>query len=445
MQGGWSLGLAAVGIPTLLWAGILTQEGPIPGVHLAGWVPESLPTGEPRALAEELEQRAQAWLDQPLALHVGQQVVHIPRRELGARVDVPATKRRLLSVGRSGFPLTDMAASLQARLVGWEVHWHVHLDRQQLTQRVHRLDQTTRTPAVRAEIDLEQQQVTRPQSGYRIHAAASEEVIAQTLITANPSAVLPLHVQQATDGPHIPEGLSLQHVMGTFETTFRQHGTEGEHINRAHNIRLAAEHLNGTIMPAHGVLSFNRQVGPRSGEAGFRAAPVLIHRQLVPGMGGGVCQVASTLHAAAFFAGLELLEHTPHTRPAGYIPMGLDATVVWPEVDLKIRNPHDHPILVHATTEGPKLRIRFLGASAPPEVGFDRTVTHALPFETRVVHDANLPRGKQSVAKRGSLGFRVHRRRIFHGHGPTGHRQTHIEHAHLRYRASPRIVHVGGS
>ena len=70
---------------------------------------------------------------------------------------------------------------------------------------------------------------------------------------------------------------------------------------------------------------------------------------MVEGTGGGTCQVASTLHAIAFFGGLDIVQRLPHSRPSGYIPAGLDATVVYPVVDLKLRNPFTFPVVVHAT------------------------------------------------------------------------------------------------
>ena len=69
---------------------------------------------------------------------------------------------------------------------------------------------------------------------------------------------------------------------------------------------------------------------------------------IVDGLAGGTCQISGTLHGAAFFAGLEVVERSPHSRPSWYIKLGLDATVVYPTTDLKLRNPYDFPVDVHA-------------------------------------------------------------------------------------------------
>ena len=114
------------------------------------------------------------------------------------------------------------------------------------------------------------------------------------------------------------------------------------------------------------MVSFNAIVGDRSEENGFQKSWEIFKGEMVEGVGGGTCQVASTFHAAAFFGGLDVLERLPHSRPSAYIPMGLDSTVVYPIVDLKLRNPHPFPVVVHAKTDGNKLRDRSSSARARP-------------------------------------------------------------------------------
>src|SRR6185503_4092540 len=104
----------------------------------------------------------------------------------------------------------------------------------------------------------------------------------------------------------------------------------------------------------------------------FKMAWEIFKGEMRPGVGGGTCQVASTLHAVAFFGGLEILERLPHSRPSAYIPMGLDATVVYPVVDMKLKNPHPFPVVLHTKVQGNKLRIELLGATKPVRVSFER-------------------------------------------------------------------------
>ena len=118
------------------------------------------------------------------------------------------------------------------------------------------------------------------------------------------------------------------------------------------NIDAAASKLDGLVLEPGELFSFNAVVGDRSEENGFQKSWEINKGEMVEGVGGGTCQVASTFYAAAFFSGLDVLERLPHSRPSAYIPMGLDSTVVYPAVDLKVRNPHSFPVVVHAKTIG---------------------------------------------------------------------------------------------
>ncbi|MEO8878433.1 MAG: VanW family protein, partial [Polyangiaceae bacterium] len=126
----------------------------------------------------------------------------------------------------------------------------------------------------------------------------------------------------------------------------------------------------------------------------------------------GTCQVASTLHAAAFFGGLDIVERLPHSRPSAYIPMGLDATVVYPVVDMKLRNPFPFPVVVHAVSEGPKLHIEIRGEKKLAHVTFSRELKKVLPFDRKIEEKAGMPREHVLVKQHGVAGFKIERKRI---------------------------------
>jgi hypothetical protein len=134
---------------------------------------------------------------------------------------------------------------------------------------------------------------------------------------------------------------------------------------------------------------------------------------MVEGVGGGTCQVASTFHAAVFFAGFDVLERLPHSRPSAYIPMGLDSTVVYPAVDLKVRNPHAFPVVVHAKTIGNKLRIELLGKSRPVHVEFGREILSTLPYKRKVEEDPAVTGRRVVVKQHGIKGYKIKISRLF--------------------------------
>lgn len=148
-------------------------------------------------------------------------------------------------------------------------------------------------------------------------------------------------------------------------------------VGRSWNIDRAARRLDGALLAPGQVLSFNQRVGPRGLQEAFRPAPELLDGDRVEGIGGGVCQVASTLYAAALDAGLVVESRAAHSRASGYIPTGRDATVSYESgIDLKLRNDLPFPILVRSRAEGGRLTVEWRAPRVPERsvsVAFQRS------------------------------------------------------------------------
>ena len=126
------------------------------------------------------------------------------------------------------------------------------------------------------------------------------------------------------------------------------------------------------------------------------------------GVGGGVCQVATTVHAASVFGALEVVQRRSHSRPSGYAPLGLDATVIYGEVDLKLRNPYDSPLILHAFLPlKNRLRVELLGREAPGQVEHVYAVVKSEDFYRRVTSKPELERGKHVKKQKGIRGYDV--------------------------------------
>ncbi len=134
--------------------------------------------------------------------------------------------------------------------------------------------------------------------------------------------------------------------------------------NRSHNIVLASKILDNTVIMPSETFSFNKHVGERSQEKGYANAPIIINNVLKEDIGGGVCQVASTFYNTALLAGLGIIEHSNHSTPVKYVPPGKDATVYYDQVDLKIKNTLQNPILIRSYIEKNNLVVKLLGTSS---------------------------------------------------------------------------------
>jgi vancomycin resistance protein YoaR len=181
----------------------------------------------------------------------------------------------------------------------------------------------------------------------------------------------------------------------------------GSSRNRRHNIALAAAAVSGHVLMPGETFSYNRVVGPRIEESGYRTAPVIRNGKLVPGTGGGACQLSSTLYQTALRAGLEIVARSHHSRPVAYTPPGFDATVVYPVIDLKFRNPFGGPVVLRAAVRSGRLECQVLGHGPAPRIELARQVRWIQPPQPRIVEDAALPPGQRVVEVKARRGVRV--------------------------------------
>jgi vancomycin resistance protein YoaR len=192
-------------------------------------------------------------------------------------------------------------------------------------------------------------------------------------------------------------------VLSEYETDFAKRGGP-----RVKNIARAAQLLDGTLMLPGEVWSFNRNIGPRTLERGFVDAPVIVADELEPGVGGGVCQVATTLFAAGVLGGLDVVRRRSHSRPSGYAPLGLDATVIDGEVDLQLRNPYPVPIIVHAfLPTKTRLRVEMLGTVTPGKIEHSYAVRKSEDFYRKVTRRPELSPDQVKRHQKGIPGYDV--------------------------------------
>lgn len=132
-------------------------------------------------------------------------------------------------------------------------------------------------------------------------------------------------------------------TLGRYQTKYH------DNTQRGNNVRLAASSINGTILLPGQEFSFNNVVGQRTAARGYKIAHVYVNKQVVDGIGGGICQVSSTLYVAMMIAGLQATERHVHCLPVDYLKPNLDATINWGTCDLRFINTFDFPIVILAS------------------------------------------------------------------------------------------------
>lgn len=158
---------------------------------------------------------------------------------------------------------------------------------------------------------------------------------------------------ELTNGEIPPEiAVNKYSLEGSCTTSFR-----GSSSNRIQNIRVASGNLNQTVLYPGEVISMNKAFLPRTYANGYREAGAYSGGKVIPAIGGGICQVSSTVYNAAMNGGLTVLERHAHSMPVSYLPLGMDAAISSGSKDLKVRNDYPFPVLFEAYTEGKNLTV----------------------------------------------------------------------------------------
>jgi vancomycin resistance protein YoaR len=193
------------------------------------------------------------------------------------------------------------------------------------------------------------------------------------------------------------KAMGITGLVGAYETTY------GGEPNRLHNVRLVASLIDRKLIAPGATFSFNGTTGERGEDKGFREAPVIINGELQTGIGGGVCQVSTTVFNAAYVAGLPITERTNHALYISHYPQGRDATVNYPDTDLKFRNDTSRWLFLRTFVGSSSLTVALYGAPqdrrVESEVG-DLVVTGPTPVKR--VFDAGMYVGESSVREYGS-------------------------------------------
>lgn len=192
---------------------------------------------------------------------------------------------------------------------------------------------------------------------------------------------------------------SKTRLLSAFTTYFDQ-----SNADRAHNISLAAQKINGCTLAPEEVFSFNAVVGERTSERGFKSAKIIENGEFVEGTGGGVCQVSTTLYNAALLAGCAITEFHPHSLAVSYVPPSCDAMVSGTYYDLKFKNTLPENVYIRAVTGEGYVKFYFYGKSGGAQYSYESRVTGSIPAPEEITSDAALVKdGRDGVLSEGYL------------------------------------------
>ena len=176
--------------------------------------------------------------------------------------------------------------------------------------------------------------------------------------------------------------------------------------NRITNVTLAAAAINGTVLNPGDEFSYNDVVGERTAAKGYKPAGAYVGGKHVDSIGGGICQVSSTIYYCTLLADLEITQRTNHGYTVAYLPLGLDATVSWPNLNFKFRNDKNFPVKIVAWVENKELYVELWGTKENDyRVELESNIIKTVPYETVEQVDESLAPGEKKVDNAGQTGY----------------------------------------
>ncbi len=180
-------------------------------------------------------------------------------------------------------------------------------------------------------------------------------------------------------------------------------------VNRTTNLEIACKKINGKVVLAGETFSYNKALGPRTVAAGYRNGKVYSGGEVVDGIGGGICQISSTLYNTVLMANLEIVERRNHQFVTSYLPAGRDATVVYGVTDFKFKNTRSYPVKIAASAKNGIATVSMYGIKEEKEYtfSFNTKTIASIPFATKYVEDSSLEAGMEKVKQKGANGLKT--------------------------------------
>jgi len=263
----------------------------------------------------------------------------------------------------------------------------------------------------------------------------AEALTAAALNAADRTAEVAVKVVESDLTTKEAEAMGVKDVLGSFTTEWV--GTADRQIN----VRLTTKYANNVLLAPGDVYNFDKQIGPRTEARGYKLAPGITGGELEDQLGGGICQVSTTLFNAAFFAGLEILERKNHSIYIGHYPKGRDATVSAGSPNMRFRNDTSHYILVRGTSNGVTTKFTIYGTDEGRKVTYTTSDFYDMVEQTEVTTtNTSLLTGTTLIKSPGQAGRSVKVvRTVKSASGKVIHKDTFISIWHMM----PRQIEVG--
>lgn len=367
---------------------------------------------------EEVAQILEVWQKEhqakSISVYYGDTFFRIDSKSIEFDFDVEATVEEVWNYGRRGSMLERIKNIYAAENQGYRIPIRVKYNESKLNHLVDQWRESIERPPRNAAFSLITGGIVPQEQGRKLEVEVLRPMVLQALkkpdVSSMPMPVTPLYPAITVSDIN---RTGIREVLANYTTKFNP-----KDVNRSANIKLAANKINGHIVYPGQAFSFNEIVGPREKSYGFKEAMELVDGELVPGVGGGICQVSSTLYNAVLLADLTVVERYNHSKPLGYVALGRDATVVFGALDFRFENNTNSPIMIMAEVNGDKLVVGVCGQerlmSTVELVSSDQRL---IPPAVIKKQDATMYLGETKIDRQGKPGYEVTTMRIVRSQG----------------------------
>ncbi|SDG78227.1 VanW family protein [Desulfosporosinus hippei] len=388
---------------------------------------------------ETMELEVERLLGQTVKLNVDDEVKEVKLEDLGLTVSADAALEEAYQVSRRGTIINKVLAKMKTSEginLGLAQEW----DDDKLLQRLNKDLGEFNKPAIDASFDI------NPHNSMVI----KKEVVGRVIDTEDLvdrikdidifSQVPEFTVKYKDQLPIVTaaqlEEQKITGLLASYTTRFDPSQTA-----RSENVRIAARAMDKAVIKPGETLSFNKIVGERTVEAGYKDAYIIVNGKFVPGLAGGICQVSSTLYNTGLLANLPVTQRSNHDLAISYVPLGQDATVAYPDLDLKFNNNTGGYLLVRTKVSSNSVTIELFGKLVQgQEVLISSKIESVIPVEEQRLVDETLAHGVSRTTQEGQPGYVVKSFRTIKLNGNIKNTETLNQ---SRYAPLPKIISVG--
>ncbi len=278
--------------------------------------------------------------------------------------------------------------------------------------------------------------ITPETIGLKLNNDSALDII-KSRIENNDISVVELPVEEIQPNIKKSDLESITEKLGEYTTKF-----DASNRNRTYNIALATKSVTDVLVNPSEVFSLNKVIGSRLAEKGYKMAKVIINNEYVDGIGGGLCQISTTLYNAALLSNMKIVERRNHSLPSEYVGLGRDATISGDYIDMKFENNTNTPIYIHGDVKGNKVTFSIYGKKENPgrSIEIRTNVIKKIEPQVKIIKDDTLPMGTEVIEKKATAGYVVKSYRVVLENG----KEVFVEPLYTdSYRVSDEVKRIG--